>query len=73
MAQFICPSCGSEYFIASKTGPKNVFNVIDERAVQFVQLAADAAGDVHIDNHNIYCGACTWQGSLDEVVESHTD
>ncbi len=52
MSQFICPSCGSKYFLASKTGPKNVFNVADERTVQFVQLATGTSGDVDIDTQN---------------------
>lgn len=73
MAQFICPSCGSEYFIASKTGPKNAFIITDERTVEFVQLSSSEAEGVHIDTHNIYCGACTWQGNLGEVVESYRD
>ncbi len=73
MSQFICPSCGSKYFLASKTGPKNVFNVADERTVQFVQLATGTSGDVDIDTQNNYCGACSWQGSLDELVASHRD
>lgn len=73
MAQFICPSCWSKYFLASKTGPKNVFNVADERTVQFAQLASEAVGDVDFDTQHIYCGACTCQGSLGELVESHTD
>lgn len=73
MAQFICPSCGSKYFLSSKTGPKMIFQVTAERTVQFIQLATGAISDLVIDTHNVYCGACSWQGSLDEVVESHRD
>lgn len=73
MAQFICPSCGSKYFLSSKTGPKNIFKVVYERTVQFVQLATGTSGDVNIDTQNICCGACSWRGSLDELVESHRD
>ncbi len=72
MAQFICPNCGSEYFLTSKTGPKTIFKVASEREVQLIQSATGAcAGD--IDSHHICCGACSWQGSLDELVESHRD
>lgn len=71
MAQFICPSCGSKYFRTSKTGRKIIFQVAHERTVQFVQQATEDSSDVVIDENNIYCGACSWQGSLGEVVESH--
>ena len=73
MAQFICPSCGSKYFLPSKTDPKIIFQVAYERTVQFIQSATGASCDVAIDTHNIYCGAFSWQGSLGEVVESHRD
>lgn len=73
MAQFICPNCGSKYFLTSKTGSKTIFQVGYERTVQIIQLATGAPSDVDIDTHNICCGACSWQGSLDELVESHRD
>lgn len=73
MAQYICPSCGSKYFLASKTGPKIIFQVTLERTIEFIQLATGTISDLVIDTHNICCGACSWQGSLDEVVESRTD
>ena len=73
MAQFICPSCGSKYFRTPKTGPKIIFQIVYERTVQIIQSATGAFSDVVIDTHNIYCGACSWQGSLDEVVESYID
>ena len=72
MTQFICPSCGSKYFLASRVGPKNVFNVGGERMVKFVQLTSNELVDVDLDTQNMYCGACSWQGSLSELVESHT-
>ena len=73
MTQFTCPSCGSKYFLTSKTAPKIIFQVTDERTVQFIQLATGTVSSLAIDTHNIYCGACSWQGSLDQVVESHRD
>lgn len=73
MARYICPSCGSKYFLASKTGPKIIFQVTLERTVEFIQLATGTISDLVIDTHKIYCGACNWHGSLNEVVESHTD
>ncbi len=76
MAQYICPSCGSTYFLTSKTGPRTIFQVVHERTVRTVQCIQSASGALSnedIDIHTIYCGACSWQGSLDEVVESHRD
>ena len=69
MAQFICPGCGSKYFQTSKAGAKNTFMVVGERIVEFVQQVSD----VEIDRKNICCGACSWQGQLTELVESHID
>lgn len=71
MVQFVCPNCGSKYFLASRTGPKNVFNIVGDRAVEFVMLASDTVEDINLDTQNIYCGACAWQGGIDEVVESY--
>lgn len=72
MAQFICPSCGSKYFLTSKTGPKNVFIVGTERALKFIQLSSESIADEDIDTDTICCGACSWQGDLDELTESLT-
>ncbi|BHH82477.1 hypothetical protein [Desulforhopalus sp. 52FAK] len=69
MAQFICPGCGSKYFQTSKAGAKNTFIVVGRRTVEFIQQA----GDVEIDTKSICCGACSWQGALDELVESRLD
>jgi hypothetical protein len=73
MAQFICPSCGSKYFMISKTGRKIIFQVASGRTLEFVQVTTEEISDVVIDTYNICCGACSWQGSLGEVVESHRD
>ena len=73
MAQFICPSCGSEYFVTSKTGAKTIFKVVAERKVQCVQSSADSLDAADIVSQKIYCGACSWQGRLEEMVESHRD
>jgi transposase-like protein len=73
MAQYICPSCGSTYFLTSKAGLRTIFQVVHERTVQCVQSGTGVLSDEDIDIHTLYCGACSWQGSLDEVVESHRD
>lgn len=73
MAQYICPSCGSKYFMTSKIGRKNVFQVSSGRTVEVVQQGADANHDAVLDTTKIYCGACSWQGILDEVIESERE
>lgn len=69
MAQFICPGCGSKYFQTSKTGTKSIFIVGGGREVEFIERASA----VEIDEKSICCGACSWQGHLNELVESHID
>jgi len=73
MGQLICPSCGSEYFLTSKTGPKTIFNVTAERAVHIIHSPTESVHKRDIDRHEMYCGACSWHGTLDELVESHRD
>ena len=73
MAQFICPSCGAEYFLSSKGGSKTIFKVVSERVVEIVQSPSGSLNDGDIDLQHIFCGACSWQGGLDELVESQRD
>ena len=73
MAQYICPSCGSHYFMTSKTGKKIVFQVSAGCTVEVLQQDGDANNEAVLDMTKIYCGACSWQGSLDEVVESERE
>jgi hypothetical protein len=73
MTYFICPECGSKYFLVSRTGRKIVFHVAGDRTIEFVQETAGELCDTVIDTDNICCGACSWQGRLDEVVESQRD
>ena len=73
MAQFNCPRCGSEFFRTSKTGPKTIFKVASERIIQFIQSSTGSLTEGEIVLENICCGACSWVGSLDELVESFRD
>lgn len=43
-----------------------------KRALKFIQLSSESIADDNIDTHTICCGACSWQGDLDELVESLT-
>ena len=73
MAKFLCPSCGSEYFLTSKTGPKTILKVASERVVQFIQSPARSFSEGNIELQNICCVACSWQERLDELIESQRD
>ena len=73
LAQFLCPSCGSEYFLTSKKGPETIYKIAFERVVQFIQSSARSFSEGDIDLQNICCGSCNWQRCLDELVESHRD
>lgn len=73
MTKFICPKCGSQYFLVSRIGRKDVFQVVDGRTVQFMQASTEKPDPVIQDTDTIYCGACSWQGYLNEVVASHLD
>ncbi len=73
MAQYICPSCGSKYFRTPASGPKIIFQIAAERTIQIIQSATAATTAVAVETHDIYCGACSWHGCLEDVVESHRD
>lgn len=73
MAQFICPSCGSGFFLTSRTAPKTIFKVVSKRIVQIIQSPPSSFDAGETDLENICCGACSWQGRLDELIESHKD
>ena len=73
MAQFICPSCGSEFFITAKVGPKTIFQVEEDRMVKIIQAASGCDGDADIDESNIFCGACSWHGIVGELIASDRD
>jgi len=72
MAQFICPSCGSEFFRTSKTGNKMIFKVTSGRKVTYIAPPYGACAN-QIDLDNICCGACSWQGRLVDLVTDHRD
>lgn len=73
MALYICPHCGSQFFLRSKSGLKIVFHVESGRTIHIVQPSAESLKTEEIDRDNICCGACSWHGSIDKLVESHRD
>jgi hypothetical protein len=73
MAQFICPDCGAEYFVTAKVGRRAIFQVKEERLVHIIQSATGDDGNADIDESKIFCGACSWHGSLKDLVTSEID
>ena len=47
--------------------------VTTETMVQFIKASTDKSDPGIQDTNTIYCGACSWQGYLTEVVQSHLD
>lgn len=60
----ICPSCGSTYFISSRSGEKIVFHVSDSR--ELITVPGQTFDEVYltIDPLRFYCGACSWGGGM---------
>ena len=63
---YICPACGSEYFVSSKSAEKVVFKLGAEREIMII---ADSAGE-QIDPMAINCGACSWSGEMQQTAEN---
>lgn len=70
MELLACPQCGSELFVSTRSGARLVFQVNAERQPVVVRPEQQPVDAVPIDLHNIFCGACTWQGSVEMLVES---
>ena len=65
-----CPKCGAVWFVSTRSGARIAFQVDDNFqpiVAEPDELPADA---VPIDPGHIYCGACSWQGPITELVES---
>jgi hypothetical protein len=73
MAQFMCPGCGSEFFKTAKVGSKTIFQVETGREIQILQAASADSERAEVDESAIFCCACSWHGSLAELVESDRD
>ena len=69
----ICPSCGSAYFMLSKTDKSSAFQVSESYEIEY--LEPQSMDHAQTENHaatTICCAACSWKGKLENLVESHT-
>ncbi len=73
MSQYICPSCGSGYFRSSKIGPSTIFKVESGRVVHVLESSNTSGIEGDVDMENIWCGACSWHGRPEELVQSDKD
>jgi C4-type Zn-finger protein len=66
-----CPSCGSEFFLSTKTSEVRVaFHVSVERTPMSVEACAVFEDSGKINLENFHCGACSWRGAVGSLVES---
>lgn len=65
-----CPCCGSEWFVASRSSTRIVFQMDAERQPVLAEGQTPSATAAPINPNHICCGACTWQGPVSALVES---
>jgi hypothetical protein len=71
MELLACPQCGSEWFVSSRTGERIVLQMDTDRHPLIARPAQQPrSAAASIDPQHLYCGACTWQGSAEHLVES---
>lgn len=71
MEYLACPSCGSTYFLSSRNAGKIVFHVgVDNRPVMIDQQQNPECNS-NIDVSQIFCGACSWFGKIEQLLASH--
>lgn len=63
---YCCPACGSEYFLSSKSSERTVFKLRAEREVEILETECNEP----VDWQKICCGACGWQGDVDDLAEA---
>jgi len=70
MELMACPRCGSEWFVSSRRGNGQAFQMDGQLQPVFIKLIHRSEGCATIDLQQIFCGACTWQGIPADLVES---
>jgi uncharacterized protein YbaR (Trm112 family) len=70
MELLACPKCGSEWFVSSRTDERIVFQMDTGRHPVIARPEQQAKDANLIDPDHLYCGACTWKGSAEHLVES---
>jgi hypothetical protein len=71
MGLLACPKCGSEMFMSTRSGARMVFQVNTEWQPVIVHPEQQPVDAVPINLQDMFCGACTWQGSVEMLVESN--
>lgn len=70
MERLACPRCGSVYFLSSRAPDRFVFQVDSGRQVWLAGAHRQAAASIGISTQGICCGACSWQGQLEDLAPS---
>jgi len=70
MELLACPKCGSQWFVSSRTGDRIVFQVDEKHHPIIAESHGVSPQAVPIDPARIFCGACSWQGPVTDLVES---
>ncbi len=65
-----CPMCGSELFLSTRAGERIVFKMDAERRPVLMHPEHSSMGAPPINPQALFCGACSWQGSIEALVES---
>lgn len=60
MEYYACPACGSEYFLSSKKPSRTVFKFGGDQELEIF----DKKLNEKINHSKVFCGACSWHGSL---------
>jgi len=70
MELLACPQCGSTWFVSSRSGDRIVFQMDEKRQPVIAEPESVTPQAVPIDPAHIFCGACSWQGPVADLVES---
>ncbi|MGD9946931.1 MAG: hypothetical protein AB7U29_00470 [Desulfobulbus sp.] len=70
MELLACPKCGSEWFVSTRTGDRIAFQMDDAYQPVIADPEGFSAQAAPIAQEHIYCGACSWQGPVTDLVES---
>ncbi|MDD2465632.1 MAG: hypothetical protein PHI97_16665 [Desulfobulbus sp.] len=65
-----CPQCGSEWFVSTRTGDRIAFHMDAKYQPVIADPEGISAQAAPIEPEHVYCGACSWQGPVIELVES---
>ncbi len=71
MEYLACPSCSSTYFLSSRKVGKIVFHVGVNNQPIVVNQSQDTGIHMDINISQIFCGACSWSGKIDQLLPSH--